>query len=278
MLTVTPVARLFRSRRGTGPGPEPGRYPIDTGTAELVRDRDRSTGFMLFVNGVESSHADLADPAWLEFEYLQWIAALIHQRFGAGAFEVVHLGAAGCSLARHLVATEPESRHLAVEIDGRLSELVRGWFALPRAPRLRIRVGEAGAVTAALPDACADVVVRDVFAHATTPADLITADFARQVKRVLRPGGIYACNCADAADLALSRAELATLGSVFPYLLATADAPMLKGRRRGNVILAGSDQPFDAVDLARRLRGGPAPAQLWDDATCRDFARTARVL
>ena len=272
------MARLFRSRRGTGPGPEPGRYPIDTGTAELVRDRDRPTGFMLFVNGVESSHADLADPAWLEFEYLQWIAELIHQRLGGTAFDVVHLGAAGCSLARHLIATEPQSAHLAVEIDSRLAELVREWFALPRAPQLRIRVGDAGGVTAALPNACADVVVRDVFAHAVTPADLLTADFDRQVRRVLRPGGIYACNCADAADLVMARAELATLGSVFPYLLATADAPMLKGRRRGNIILAGSDQPFEMVDLARRLRGGPAPAQLWDDATCRSFARTARVL
>lgn len=39
---------------------------------------------------------------------------------------------------------------------------------------------------------------------------------------------------------------------------------MLKGRRYGNVIIAGSDIPFgDDPQLVRALLGGAVPAQLW---------------
>lgn len=259
------------------PGPQPGVYPIDTGTAELVRDRDRPTGFMLFVNGVESSHADLADPGWLEFEYLRWMAVIIADRFAGSGFEVVHLGAAGCSLARHLLATQPGSRHLAVDIDARLATLVREWFDLPRAPALRIRVGDARAVTESLAPHSADVIVRDVFTGALTPDDLTTLEFAQLAARALRPGGVLLANCADAPDLMLTRSELVTLGAVFPHLAAVADAPMLKGRRRGNVVLAASDRPIGCPALIGNLLGGAAPAQLWDDRHCRAVAAGIRI-
>ena len=259
------------------PGPEPGVYPIDTGTAELVRDRDRPTGFMLLVNGVESSHADLADPAWLEFEYLRWMAVVIADRFSGSSFDVLHLGAAGCSLARHLLATQPGSRHLAVDIDARLATLVREWFDLPRAPALRIRVGDARAVTESLTPRSADVIVRDVFAGALTPDNLTSQEFARLAARTLRPGGLLLANCADAADLTLTRSELVTMGSVFPQVAAAADAPMLKGRRRGNVVLAAGDRPIDGPALIGNLLGGPAPAQLWNDRHCRAVAAGMRV-
>ena len=270
-------ARRSGRHRSDRPGPEPGVYPIDTGTAELVRDRDRPTGFMLFVNGVESSHADLADPVWLEFEYLRWMGVIIADRFAGSDFDVVHLGAAGCSLARHLLATEPRSRHLAVDIDARLATSVRKWFDLPRAPALRIRVGDARAVTEALPAHSADVIVRDVFAGALTPDNLTTLEFAELAARVLRPGGLLLANCADGADLTLTRSELVTLGAVFGRLAAVADAPMLKGRRRGNVVLAAGDRPVGGPDLVGALLAGPAPAQLWDDRHCRAVAAGMRI-
>ena len=253
--------------------------PIDTGTVRLEPDRDRPRAFMLYVNGVESSHVDLDDPAWLEFEYLRWMATVVLEAFGPGdRLDVLHLGAAGCSLARSLLAQRPGSRHLAVEIDERLAELVRDWFELPRAPALRIRVGEARAVTQSLADGGRDVVVRDVFAGDRTPAPLITVEFARHVRRVLRPGGWYLVNCADSASLDLARDEAATLRAVFPTVLAIADPPMLKGRRRGNVVFACTDHEVDMARLSRQLRGGPAPAGLWDDATVRNFGRHHRPL
>jgi len=264
-------------QRRRAAGPAPGFYPIDSGTAELVQDRDNANGYLLMVNGVESSHIDLSDPGWLEFEYMRWIAAAIqHSTPGSDPLRVVHLGAAACSLARYLLHVRPSSRHLAVDSDGTLARLVREWFDLPKAPALRIRVGDARAVTASLPDAGYTVVVRDVFLGAVTPPSMTSVEFTADVRRVLEPRGLYLLNCAATPDLALAKAEAATVGAVFPFVAIIADPPMLKGRRRGNVIIIGSHAPVGDVGLRRELLGGAVPAQLWGDRRVRDFGKNHR--
>ena len=260
-------------------GPTPGVYPIDSGTAELIQDRDNPDGYLLMINHVESSHIDLADPTWLDFEYMRWIASVIEDSQPPSVpMRVLHLGAGACSLARYLITVRPSSQHLAVDTDGELARLVREWFDLPKAPALRIRVGDARIVTEALPDASHTVVVRDVFAGAHTPTPLTTVEFTRQARRVLKPGGLYVVNCADTLDLKLVRSEIATIGTVFEHLAVVADPPMLKGRRRGNVIIAGSDTPIGSAALARDLLGGAMPAQLWEADRVREFARNTRPL
>jgi spermidine synthase len=264
-------------RVGRPAGPTPGIYPIDSGTAELVQDRDNPLGYLLLVNGVQSSHIDLSDPIWLDFEYMRWIAAVI-QNDTPDPLRVLHLGAAACSLARYLVTVLPGSQHLAVDMDAELSRLVREWFDLPKSPALRIRVGDARSVTESLPDDAHTVVVRDVFAGSVTPPALTTVEFTRQVRRVLRPGGLYLLNCGDAPDLRLARSEAATVGSVFDHLAIVADPPMLKGRRRGNVIIIGADMPVGSAPLARELLGGAVPAQLWENGRAREFCVGAPIL
>lgn len=273
---IVPVGRQ-RDRVSRTIGPTPGVYPIDSGTAELIQDRDNSSGYLLMVNGVESSHIDLSDPSVMEFEYMRWIASVIldHQ---LDPLRVLHLGAAACSLARFLIHERPTSQHLAVDTDGELARLVREWFNLPKAPALRIRVGDARTVTEALPEASQTVVVRDVFAGAVTPSTLTTIEFTRQVRRVLKPGGLYLLNCGDTLDLRLSRTEAATVGAVFEHVAIVADPPMLKGRRRGNVIVIGADTEVATAALARDLLGGAVPAQVWDDRRVREFAKNALPL
>lgn len=261
-----------------GSGPVAGTYPIDTGTCELVPDSFASDSWILMVNGVHSSHIDLADPRHLDFEYMRWIAALVESRWRPDAsLRALHLGGAACSLARYFAAVYPGARQVAVELDGRLAELVRGWFDLPRAPLLRLRVGEARAVTETLHDGSRDLVIRDVFAGAKTPEPLTTAEFTAHVRRVLGPDGVYVVNCGDTPDLRGARAEAATICAAFRYTAAIADPAMLKGRRYGNIILAGSDAPFaEDPALPRTLLGGGVPAHLWDDAKLRGFAAGAR--
>ena len=265
---------------GAGSGPVAGSYPIDTGTCELVPDSFSPDAWILMVNGVHSSHIDLADPRHLDFEYMRWIAALVESRWRPDAsLRALHLGGAACSLARYFAAVYPAARQVAVELDGRLAELVRGWFDLPRAPLLRLRVGEARAVTETLQPDSRDLVIRDVFAGAKTPVPLTTAEFTAHVRRVLAPGGVYVVNCGDTPDLRGARAEAATICAAFEYTAAIADPAMLKGRRYGNIILAGSDTPFaEDPSLPRTLLGGGVPAHLWDDAKLRSFAAGARPL
>lgn len=269
-----------RAARTADGGPVAGVYPIDTGTCELTEDHLNPHGWVLKVNGVESSHIDLSDPTHLDFEYMRWIAELVASHWGTDQrVRALHLGGGACSLARHLAARYPDARQVVVELDGKLAELVREWFDLPRAPLLRLRVGEARAVTETLTESSRDLIVRDVFAGNTTPAPLTTTEFTGQVRRVLAPGGIYAVNCGDTRDLVLARREAATIGSVFPHTTIIADPAMLKGRRYGNIVIAGSDVPIgDDPALVRTLLGGGVPAHVWDDPQVRTFAGAARAL
>jgi SAM-dependent methyltransferase len=221
-----------------------GPVPISTGTAEVVRDPDFPQRVTLHVNGVPSSSLDLADPGFLDFEYMQQMAAFV-ALLPAGPLRVLHLGAAGSAFARHVEHERPGSRQLGVDLDARLLELVREWFALPRSPLLRLRADDAGRAIASARDESYDVVVRDVFAGDRTPAHLVGTGFAAQAHRVLRPGGILLVNCADKPPLATARREVASLATAFGpdaattgRLAAVAEPGILKGRRYGNLVLA----------------------------------------
>jgi spermidine synthase len=128
-------------------------------------------------------------------------------------------------------------------------------------------------VTETLTEHTRDFIIRDVFAGAFTPLPLTTAEFTAHAKRVLAPGGLFVANSGDAPDLKNAREDAATIAAAFKHTVIIADPAMLKGRRYGNMVMAGSDVPFgDDPQLRRRLLGGAVPAHLWDDAQVRAFA------
>ncbi|MGV8976463.1 MAG: spermidine synthase [Cellulomonas sp.] len=234
----------------------------------------------VLVNGVPSSHLDLVDPTRLSFEYMAQMAAVL-DRFSPGQpLAVIHLGAAGCALARYVHATRPASRQIAIELDTTLPELVRAWFDLPRAPALRIRAGDARGELARLPDTSADVVIRDVFAGDRTPEHVTTLEFTAEIARVLRPGGLYLANCADRPPLTHARAEAATLAAVFADVAVIAEPGQLRGRRYGNLVLAATHDPttLRSADLDRALRSLPTPSRLLRDADVVAFIGSARPI
>lgn len=274
----TPRGRT-RGPSTTAPALPVGPVRTSAGSVELVRDPGDPNAVTLLVNGVPSSHLDLADPTWLEFEYMQHMAAVV-DLLPAGPVDAVHLGAAACALPRRIEAVRPGSRQLAVDVDGELLRLVREWFPLPRSPRLRLRTGEGRATLAGLPDASVDLVVRDAFVGDATPAHLTTVEFVAEVRRVLRPGGVYLANCADRPPLSLARAEAATVGTSFRVGIV-AEPGQLKGRRYGNLVVVATDEAGPDVgrpELARALRRLPVPATLLTGEPLRAFVAGAAPL
>ena len=154
-------------------GAAAGVYPISTGEAELVPDGYHADGWLLLINGVQSSHVIVGEPRQLDFEYMRWIAAVVsshvEEHLDATKLRITHLGGGACSMARYFADLYPTSRNTVVELDAKLAEYVRAWFDIPKAPRVKIRVGEAGAVTATFAPASRDVLIRDVFAGAPPP-------------------------------------------------------------------------------------------------------------
>ena len=260
-----------------------GEYQTSTGTAELIADDYTANGWVLRLNGMESSHIVIDRPRELDFEYMRWLMPVVEAYVDAtldkSKLRVTHLGGGACSMARYLADVYPLSRNTVVELDAKLAELVREWFDLPKAPTLKIRVGEARAVTETFAPQSRDVIIRDVFAGHITPLPLTTLEFTELAAPSLAENGLYIINCGDTRDLHGARAEAAAIAEVFPYTCAVADPAMFKGRRKGNIILAGAHAPlpvageFMTSQITKRLLGGGVPAQYKDDAWVREFAR-----
>jgi spermidine synthase len=262
------------------PEPRPGVYPVSTGQAALVPDGDGRRGWTLTINGVPSSHVDLDDPLRLDFEYLRWIADVLDVwPADDDALRVLHLGGAGCTLARYVAAARPGSRQLVVEIDPDVVELARAAFGLRSTGRLRVRTGDAREALSRLPDDRYEAVVRDAFAVDRVPAHLTTRGFLLEVRRVLAPDGVYTANLGDGSPtLAGARTEAATLASVFDHLALIAEPAQFHGRRYGNVVLVGSQVELPLAQLGRRLASGAVRARMLEDDEVRAFAAGRRPL
>ena len=77
------------------------------GELTVLRDRERPSGRLLCQGEMEASYVDLADARHLEFDYLRRMRDLVG---AAGARRVVHVGGAGCALARALAAADRAAR------------------------------------------------------------------------------------------------------------------------------------------------------------------------
>jgi spermidine synthase len=257
----------------------PGPTPVLGGTAELLGDADRDGAWMLLVDSTPQSHVDLDDPAHLEFEYVRRIGHVLDLAGEEGMpLDVVHLGGGALTLPRYVAVTRPGSRQRVAEIDQPLTELVRAHLPLPRNARIRVRAADAREAVASMHPASADVVVSDVFAGARTPAHLTTVEYAQEIHRVLRPGGVLAANVADGPPLAFARAQAATLRAVFAEVCLIAEPGTFRGRRFGNLVAVASDAPLPIAALVRRCAGDPMPSRVVEGDELDRFVGAARAI
>jgi spermidine synthase len=247
----------------------PCRYETRYYCASVLADPDRATGRTLVLDGLSHSYVDLADPAHLEFAYTQRIATVLAAQ-PPGPLDVLHLGGGGFSVPRHLAAVRPGSRSAVLEVDPLLPDIARAELGLRTGPDLEIRIGDARTRIAALPAASYDVVIGDAFGSLAVPWHLATAEMVAEVRRVLRPGGVYVLNVIDNPPLRFVRAETATLHAAFAHVAVMAPPAYLAGEDGGNFVLVGSGDPLPVAQLAQ---GDPATV-----AAGRDFADEAPVL
>ncbi|WP_367324725.1 spermidine synthase [Streptomyces sp. HUAS ZL42] len=257
--------------------PIPVTRVVDHGTAKLMPDVDRKRAWLLTVDGAPQSYVDLDEPAHLEFEYARRLGHVLDTVAEPGrALDVLHLGGGALTLPRYLAVTRPGSRQDVVEADRGLLELVVEHLPLPVGAGVTLHAADARAWLEGAPDGSADVLIADVFGGSRVPAHLTSVAYAREAERVLRDGGVYLANLADAAPFAFLRSQLATLGTVFQELALIAEPGVLRGRRFGNAVLVAAHRPVDIAALARRTAADAFPARVEHGPALRDFIGDAR--
>lgn len=216
--------------------------------AQVVADGSLRT---LLVDGLEASVVDLADPLHLEIPYVRRMAAILA---ACAPDDVLHLGGGGCTLPRWLAAARPGSRSLVYEVDGDVVAMARAELELDAVPGLRVRVADARAGVAGLRPRSFDAVAADVFVGPRVPDHLCTVEALTDVRRVLRPGGVYVANLIDEAPLRRVRRQLATIAAVFGPPTVIADRAVLRGRRAGNFVVAAG-RTISRTPIARAASG-----------------------
>jgi len=199
--------------------------------------------YELVLDDQHHSYVDLRDPTYLGYRYTRWIAHAIDGTYPAKQpLNVVFVGGGGFTLPRWLDATRPGSHALVLEVDGELVEFDEEHLGLRERPDLQIQVGDARVDMLDVPSHSADVVVGDAFGNRTVPWHLATTEWAEEVKRVLKPGGLYALNVVDLPPLDLQKAEAKTLLGVFPHVrlvsLGLSEHPA-----GGNAVMLASTRP-----------------------------------
>jgi spermidine synthase len=249
--------------------------------ARVTADTERASGRALVLDTLRHSYVDLDDPEYLEFTYVRAMAAALDAVTPAPRpVDALFLGGGGFTLPRFVTASRPGSRTLVHEIDSGVVALARQRLGLRTgaAEGVQVQVGDARLGLFDAGPATQDVVVGDAFGQISVPWHLTTREVAEQVRRVLRPGGVYLLNVIDNPPLAFARAEVATLAEVFDAVAVVATTDTLDGRGGGNIVVLASSAPLPVEEvraaLARRapaldIAAGPAAV---------DFAGGARPL
>jgi spermidine synthase len=250
--------------------------------ARVQADPQRPSGRILVLDTLWHSYVDLEDPQHLRFSYVRAMASAMDAVAPAGRpVDALFLGGGGFTLPRFLAASRPGSRSLVHEIDPEVVALDERRLALRTGPAegIEARIGDArlGLFDAAA--ATRDVVVGDAFGQLAVPWHLTTREVADQVRRVLRPGGVYMVNVIDHPPLAFARAEVATIAAAFPSVAVVASPAALDGRDGGNLVVLASarDLPVEAIRTALAERA-PELSLLSGREAVAAFAGDARQL
>ncbi len=235
--------------------------------ARVLADGTRRT---LLVDGLEASVVDLADPTRLEIPYVRRIAAILA---AVGPSAVLHLGGGGCTLPRWLAATGEQAGSLVYEVDDEVVRVARAELGVDALEGVRLRVGDARAGVAAQRPRSFDAVVSDVFVGPHVPDHVMTLEALGDVRRVLRPGGVYVANLIDEAPLRRARRQVATIARAIGAPTLIAERAVLRGRRAGNfVVAAGRTLPIG------RLRATPDAVDVLDEESTALWCEGARPL
>ena len=259
----------------------PGGCDVETvyNCASVQADPDRASGRTLLLDGVRHSYVDLDDPTHLEFAYVRAMTAAVDATFPDGEpLQAYHLGGGGLTLPRYLDVTRPGTRSLVSEIDPGVVRINRQRLGLETGDGIDVRVEDGRLGLGRLESASRDLVVGDAFGGMTVPWHLTTREAMTEVRRVLKPDGLYAMNLIDRGPLAFARSAVATLQDSFDHVALAAEPATLAREDGGNLVAVASDRLLDLEELAEGLEDRDTGWAVVDGAELDRWLGDAEVL
>jgi len=228
----------------------------------LVPDRERPGSWYVRISGTDQSYIDPYDPMYLEFDYVQRIAATINSVFEPGVrITAIHVGGGGMTIPRYIAYTRPTSGQIVFEPDASLTQAVRDVAPLPKNSGIKVRATDGRTGMAEISDDYADLVVADAFSGACVPPELGTTEWFAQVRRVLHPDGIIVMNITDSGSLDYARRVSAGVREHFSPVVVGSDPATWKGRRFGNMVISAGTR-VDPYALIREAARGVFPHRI----------------
>jgi len=252
-----------------GPLPQRQAIPSPTGSglrvlAELdsvyhhiVVTEDGVARYLRFDRSLQSGMY-LRDPFDSPFLYVAYAHLGLLFRPQATAVLVVGLG--GGSIPKRLWRDYPAMKIEVAELDPKVVQVAKEFFAVFEDPRLRI-VTQDGRLFLRTVGRRYDMIVLDAYFAESIPFHLTTQEFLRLVKTRLTPGGVVVFNIIGALQgprSPLFRAMYRTASEVFPavYLFPIDFRPQKDVETIRNIMLVGSTGPrFAREEILARARG-----------------------
>lgn len=234
----------------------------------------------LYLDDLHHARVDLDEPGHLVFSYTRRFRDAAEATLPPGPVRALHLGGGGFTFPRALRAERPGSQSTVLEVDPSVVRIAREQLGLVTGPDLVVREGDGRVLVAAEPSGTYDLVVGDAFGSIAVPWHLATREAAQDLRRVLRPGGVYVLNLIDYGPLDFLRAEVATLRAVWPHvaLLATPGQVVPGDGSGGNIVVVASDNPLPVADLLARAAPRGEPGGVVDELATAALAAGAQVL
>jgi spermidine synthase len=200
-----------------------------------LKKKDESTKGLtleaLVLDHLIHSYTALDDPFHLEYEYIRLYEELVRwQTMDKKAFKVLFIGGGGYTFPRFLEAKYPEALIDVVEIDPEVSRVARTYLGISDKGRIRTFNEDARwFVMNCKESGIYDFIFGDAFNDLSIPYHLTTKEFAQELKRLLKPDGLYLANVIDNFKKGLFiPAYIRTLEEVF-------------GKKQVNLVTANTD-------------------------------------
>jgi spermidine synthase len=160
------------------------------------------------------SITNLEDPDDLPLRYSQVMTAA-SLLYTAEPKRILMIGLGGGSISTYFGRAMPDVHIDTVELDQRVIDVAKQYFALRETPRVRYFAAD-GRVFLTRSKEQYDLILLDAYRGGYVPFHLLTREFYTLVKNRLTPGGAAAFNVHDGTKLYHSTAR--TLGEAFPVL------------------------------------------------------------